>query len=113
ALHRALVTQPSALLLDEPLPALDHSIQSRIMDDLRRANESHRIPIIYVTHSHREVYTLVDQAIVIDSVRVIARGTPHEVLDRPEQSTLANLAGFENVFDAGVIERRARAGHVW
>ena len=110
ALARALVTEPSVLLLDEPLSALDQTIQSRIMDDLRRANEARRIPMLYVTHSHREVYTLGHQAVVIDTGRVIARGTPHEVLDRPEQSVLANLAGFENVFDALVIERRERAG---
>jgi molybdate transport system ATP-binding protein len=110
ALARALVTEPSLLLLDEPLSALDHTIQSRIMDDLRRANEARRIPMIYVTHSHREVYSLGQQAVVIDTGRVIARGTPHEVLDRPEQSVLANLAGFENVFDATVIDRRERAG---
>jgi molybdate transport system ATP-binding protein len=66
--------------------------------------------MLYVTHSHREVYTLGHQAVVIDTGRVIARGTPHEVLDRPEQSVLANLAGFENVFDAVAIERRERAG---
>jgi molybdate transport system ATP-binding protein len=110
ALARALVTEPSVLLLDEPLSALDQTIQSHIMDDLRRANETRRIPMLYVTHSHREVYTLGHQAVVIDTGRVIARGTPHEVLDRPEQSLLANLAGFENVFDAIVIERRERAG---
>ena len=110
ALARALVTEPSLLLLDEPLSALDHAIQSRIMDDLRRVNEARRIPMIYVTHSHREVYALGIQAVVIDNGGVIARGTPHEVLDRPEQSVLANLAGFENVFDATVVERRERAG---
>jgi molybdate transport system ATP-binding protein len=98
------------LLLDEPLSGLDHAIQTRIMDDLRRANEARRIPIVYVTHSHREVYALGDRAIVIDNGRVIADGTPHEVLDRPGQSVLANLAGFENVFDATVVERRERAG---
>jgi molybdate transport system ATP-binding protein len=110
ALARALVTKPSMLLLDEPLSALDHAIQSRIMDDLRRANDADRIPMIYVTHSHREVYTLGERAVVIDNGHVIASGTPHEVLDRPEQSVLANLAGFENVFDAVVEERRDRAG---
>jgi molybdate transport system ATP-binding protein len=110
ALARALVTEPSLLLLDEPLSALDHAIQSRIMDDLRRANEARRIPMIYVTHSHREVYTLGERAIVIDNGRVIASGTPHDVLDRPEHGVLANLAGFENLFDAIVVERRERAG---
>jgi molybdate transport system ATP-binding protein len=110
ALARALVTEPSLLLLDEPLSALDQTIQSRIMDDLRRANQARRIPMLYVTHSHREVYTLGQQAVVIDAGRVIARGTPHEVLDRPEQTVLANLAGFENVFNGVVVERRERAG---
>ena len=110
ALARALVTEPSLLLLDEPLSALDHVIQSRIMDDLRRANETRRIPMIYVTHSHREVYTLGERAIAIDKGRVIASGTPHDVLDYPESGVLANLAGFENVFDATVVERRERAG---
>jgi molybdate transport system ATP-binding protein len=110
ALARALVTKPSLLLLDEPLSALDHAIQSRLMDDLRRASESGRIPMVYVTHSHREVYTLGERALVIDNGRVIASGTPHEVLDRPEQRVVANLAGFENVFDAVVVERRERAG---
>jgi molybdate transport system ATP-binding protein len=110
ALARALVTEPSLLLLDEPLSALDHAIQMRIMDDLRRANEARRIPMMYVTHSHREVYTLGERAVVIDSGRVIASGTPHDVLDRPDQGVLANLAGFENVFTATVLERRERAG---
>jgi molybdate transport system ATP-binding protein len=110
ALARALVTEPSMLLLDEPLSALDHAIQSRIMDDLRRVNEARRIPMIYVTHSHREVYTLGERAIVIDSGRVIASGTPHEVLDHPERGVVANLAGFENIFDATIVERHERAG---
>jgi molybdate transport system ATP-binding protein len=110
ALARALVTEPSLLLLDEPLSALDHAIQSRIMDDLRRVNEARRIPMIYVTHSHREVYTLGERAVVIDHGQVIASGSPHEVLDHPERGVVANLAGFENVFDAAIVERRERAG---
>jgi molybdate transport system ATP-binding protein len=110
ALARALVTEPSLLLLDEPLAALDHTIQSRIMDDLRRSNETRRIPILYVTHSHREVYALGQRVVAIDNGRVIAVGSPHEVLDHPERGVLANLAGFENVFDATVVERRERAG---
>ena len=70
------------------------------MDDLRRVNEARRIPMIYVTHSHREVYTLGERAMVIDDGQVIASGSPHEVLDHPERGVVANLAGFENVFDA-------------
>jgi molybdate transport system ATP-binding protein len=110
ALARALVTDPSLLLLDEPLSALDHAIQSRIMDDLRAWNDRRRIPVLYVTHSHREVFGLGDRVIVLDGGRVLSAGTPHEVLDHPEQGLLASLAGFENIFDAVVSERHERAG---
>jgi ABC-type molybdate transport system ATPase subunit len=45
------VTNPTALLLDEPLTALDNATESKILDDLRAWNAAHEIPILYVTHS--------------------------------------------------------------
>jgi molybdate transport system ATP-binding protein len=110
ALARALVTDPSLLLLDEPLSALDHAIQSHIMNDLRRWNEERRSAIVYVTHAHREVFALGERAVVLDRGRILASGSPHEVLDHPAHPLLASLAGFENVFEAVVMERRERAG---
>ena len=110
ALARALVTEPSILLLDEPLSALDLGIQSRIIDDLRRWNDAHRIPVLYVTHAHREVFALGDRVVALEQGRVVATGSPHEVLDQPSRESLASLAGFENVFDAVVVEHRAEAG---
>ena len=110
ALARALVTDPAALLLDEPLSALDHVTQSHIIDDLRRWNAAREIPILYVTHSHREVFALGDRVIVLDNGRVAAAGTPHDVLEMPEQASLAKLAGFENVMDAAVVTRKPDAG---
>jgi molybdate transport system ATP-binding protein len=110
ALARALVTDPNALLLDEPLSALDYAIQLHIMEDLRRWNAARRIPILYVTHSHREAFALGDRLTALEQGRILATGSPHEVLDHPAQAPLAALAGFENVFDATVIERRQSAG---
>ena len=110
ALARALVTQPAALLLDEPLSALDYAIQLHIMDDLRRWNAERRIPILYVTHSHREAFALGERLIALERGRILASGSPHEVLDHPSQAPLAELAGFENVFDAIVTVRRERTG---
>jgi molybdate transport system ATP-binding protein len=110
ALARALVTNPDALLLDEPLSALDYAIQLRIMDDLRQWNAARRIPILYVTHSHREAFALGERLIALEHGRVATSGTPHEVLDHPAQASLAELAGFENLFDAAVSARRERAG---
>lgn len=100
ALARALVTDPRILLLDEPLAALDASTKARIIDDLRRWNQVHRIPILYVTHSREEVMALGERVLVMDQGRIIAQGTPHEVLRAPLQETVAQLAGFENIFDA-------------
>jgi molybdate transport system ATP-binding protein len=102
ALARSLVTDPCLLLLDEPLAALDAATKAKIIDDLRRWNQSHRIPILYVTHSREEVLALGERVIVLDHGRIVARGTPHEVLRAPLQETVAQLAGFENIFDATV-----------
>ena len=102
ALARALVTDPCVLLLDEPLAALDAVTKSKILDDLRRWNQAHGIPILYVTHSREEVLALGERVLVMEQGRIIAHGTPHEVLSAPLQETVAQLAGFENIFDATV-----------
>ena len=103
ALARSLVTAPCILLLDEPLAALDAPTKGRILDDLRAWNEAHRIPILYVTHSREEVFALGERVVVLDRGRVLAQGTPHDVMSAPRQETVAQLAGFENIFDATVL----------
>lgn len=110
ALARALVTDPQVLLLDEPLAALDAATKSRIVDDLRAWNQGHGIPILYVTHSREEVFALGERVLVLDRGRIVAEGTPHEVLEAPWQETVAQLAGFENVFDARVESRHEDRG---
>jgi molybdate transport system ATP-binding protein len=110
ALARSLVTDPSLLLLDEPLSALDHATQSRIIDDLRAWNVAHRIPILYVTHAHREVFALGERVVALEHGGIIAVGTPHEVMETPAHETLALIAGFENFFTASVTTRRVEAG---
>ena len=109
-LARALVTDPDILLLDEPLSALDHATQSRIIADLRQWNEDRRIPILYVTHSQREVFALGERVLVVENGRIVADGTPQHVMDSPSHESLAALAGFENLLDAFVVQRRAEAG---
>ena len=103
ALARALVTRPRVLLLDEPLTALDAVTKARILDDLRAWNRRHQIPILYVTHDREEVFALGENAMVLEEGRIVARGSPHEVLHRPQSETVAQLAGFENIFDGSVI----------
>ena len=103
ALARALVIDPAILLLDEPLAALDAATKSKIVDDLRAWNQEHRIPVVYVTHSRDEVFALGERVVVLENGRPIAQGTPHEVMTAPRQETVAQLAGFENIFDATVV----------
>jgi molybdate transport system ATP-binding protein len=103
ALARALVTDPCLLLLDEPMAALDASTKSKIIEDLRVWNNDHRIPILYVTHSREEVFALGERVLVLENGRLIAQGTPHEVMSAPRQETVALLSGFENIFDATVV----------
>jgi len=110
ALARSLVTNPRVLLLDEPLSGLDYGTQTHIIADLRRWNADRAIPVLYVTHAHREVFALGERVIVLDGGRIQADGAPHEVLEAPARHGLAQIAGFENVFEAVVVSSRAEWG---
>jgi molybdate transport system ATP-binding protein len=110
ALARALVIDPTILLLDEPLAALDVVTKSKIVDDLRAWNHEHGVPIVYVTHSREEVFALGDRVIVLENGRSVAQGTPHEVMSAPRLETVAQLAGFENIFDATVTAEHEERG---
>ena len=102
ALARSLVTGPSVLLLDEPLSSLDERIKSSIIDDLHEWNEAHRIPMLYVTHSHEEVLALGQKAIVLQGGRIMAEGSPLDVVSPHRREIMAPSQRFENFFDATV-----------
>jgi len=102
ALARSLVTNPAALLLDEPLSGLDAATESKILDDLRDWNAAHGIPILYVTHSPQEAFAVGERVVVLQSGRILAQGMPQDVLATPRHETIAQMVGFENVFDATV-----------
>ena len=110
ALARALVTQPSVLLLDEPLAALDLPVRMKIADDLRRSIQELPIPVLYVTHSRDEVFMLGERMLMLERGKIIAEGTPHQVMSAPRSETVAQLAGFENVFDAKVTSIHEERG---
>ena len=84
ALARSLVTNPRALLLDEPLAALDRPTRKRILDDLRAWNQTHQVPILYVTHSVREALALGERILIMRQGRIVASGVPAELLDPQE-----------------------------
>jgi len=104
ALARALVTEPRALLLDEPLTGLDAELKSSIVDDLRAWNAAKRIPILYVTHSREEVDALGERVIALEGGHVVSSGAPMDVLDAPRRKRLAQTAGFENLLVGTVLD---------
>ena len=103
ALARALILEPRVLLMDEPLAALDRPAKSSLVNDLRKWNQNHRIPILFVTHNGEEVFALGNEVIILDSGKIAAQGLPHEVMRAPRLETVAQLSGFENIFDATVV----------
>jgi molybdate transport system ATP-binding protein len=110
ALARSLVTDPDYLLLDEPLAALDKGTKAKIIDDLRQWNEARSIPILFVTHSPEEAFALGERVVVIEAGEVVAQGMPQDVLTQPRHETVAQIVGFENVFDATVTALNERQG---
>jgi molybdate transport system ATP-binding protein len=110
ALARALVLEPEALLLDEPLAALDIPTRGLILDDLRHWSSARPIPILYVTHSRDEVFALAHRVLVFEKGTVIAEGTPQQVLDAPAREWTALAAGFENLFDVVVSAQHQAEG---
>jgi molybdate transport system ATP-binding protein len=112
ALARSLVTEPCVLLLDEPLSSLDTQTKSGIIDDLRGWNETRRIPMLYVTHNHEEVFALGEQVIALKQGRVVAQGAPLDVVPKARRETMVQFAGFENLLEATVISITEHLGTI-
>src|SRR5262245_3797446 len=100
ALGRALLMNPRALLLDEPLAALDAARKTEILPYLDRLVRETMIPMLYVSHSLDEVARLADRMVVIDTGRVIAEGSLFDVTQR-----LDLIAGKE-LLPGAVLEAR-------
>jgi len=80
ALARALYSGPDALLLDEPLAAVDLARRRLILDVLTAIRDDLQVPLVYVTHSPEEARAIADYAIVLDEGKVVAAGAPGDVL---------------------------------
>ena len=110
ALARALVTEPRALLLDEPLSALDPGTKARIMDDLRAWILRCSIPVLYVTHSREEVFAMALRAIALENGRIVGEGTPREVLRGAQHEAIAEWSALENILRGVIVERHEEQG---
>lgn len=98
AIARAVVTEPKALLLDEPLSALDTQTREILREELNRIHLKTRITIVHVTHNFEEVFSLGDSVAVMNGGNVVQVGRPVEVFKRPNSEFVANFVGIENLF---------------
>ncbi len=105
ALARALVNLPKALLLDEPLGALDLKLRHAMQFELKRIQREVGITFIYVTHDQEEALTMSDRIAVMSDGRVEQIGTPTEIYDNPATVFVAGFIGQANLWPAMTTNR--------
>lgn len=103
ALARSLVTEPSVLLLDEPLGALDLKLRQQLQDELKRIQRQVGITFVFVTHDQEEAMAMSDRIAVVNKGLVEQLGTPQEIYDAPRTLFVANFIGDTNVFSGSVV----------
>jgi spermidine/putrescine transport system ATP-binding protein len=97
ALARALVNRPRALLLDEPLAALDLKLRQAMQIELKRIQREVGITFIFVTHDQNEALTMSDRLVVMNAGRIEQLGEPREVYERPRTRFVAGFIGTSNL----------------
>lgn len=97
ALARALITDPEALLLDEPLSALDPFLKIRMRAELKKLQTRLGITFVHVTHSQEEAMALADLIVVMNNGRIEQAATPRQVFERPATAFVARFMGDHNV----------------
>ncbi len=104
ALARALVFNPSVLLMDEPLGALDKKLREHMQLEITQITRSLSITVIYVTHDQDEALTMSDRIAVMNNGYIEQLGTPGEIYDEPTNYFVADFIGESN-FMEGVLEK--------
>jgi spermidine/putrescine transport system ATP-binding protein len=102
AMARALINDPSVLLLDEPLGALDLQLRLQMQDELRRLHKSLGNTFIFVTHDQGEAMAMSDRIAVMDQGHILQIGTPEDIYEAPRTRFVADFVGHTNVFDGHV-----------
>lgn len=100
SIMRAIMYEPSLLLLDEPFSALDTNLRLGLRKLVLKLRDELKIPMIFVTHDLEEGYFICDKTIIIEDGKVIARGKKKEVFTSPTNLKQAIFVGFSNIFKA-------------
>jgi ABC-type Fe3+/spermidine/putrescine transport system ATPase subunit len=102
ALARALAPSPRLLMLDEPLGALDHTLRTQLIQELRAILHQSQIPVIYVTHDREEAFGLADRLVILHDGVILQEGSPEELFEQPATAWVAEFLGLGNLV-AGVV----------
>jgi spermidine/putrescine transport system ATP-binding protein len=102
ALARALVNRPQALLLDEPLGALDVKLRKQMQFELKRIQHELGTTFVYVTHDQEEALAMSDRIAVMNNGRVEQVGSPRDIYEQPSTAFVADFIGSLNAFELGV-----------
>jgi spermidine/putrescine transport system ATP-binding protein len=108
ALARALVNRPAALLLDEPLGALDFKLRKEMQLELKRIQQRTGTTFVYVTHDQEEALTMSDRIAVMSNGKVEQLADPRTLYERPASAFVAGFIGVSNLVE--LREPRARGG---
>jgi putative spermidine/putrescine transport system ATP-binding protein len=104
AVARAVVINPTVLLLDEPLSNLDAKLRVETREELRRLQREVGVTTIFVTHDQEEALTISDRVAVMQSGKLEQVGTPEELYNRPQSLFVASFIGSSNLWSARVAE---------
>jgi spermidine/putrescine transport system ATP-binding protein len=103
ALARALVNRPRALLLDEPLGALDLRLRKQLQIELKRIQRDVGITFVHVTHDQEEAMSMADTIAVMHGGRIEQAGSATDLYERPGTEFVANFLGVSNLIDAKLL----------
>jgi len=109
ALARALVKRPRALLLDEPLAALDKKLRGETQFELMHLRQKLGLTFMIVTHDQEEAMTVADRIGVMDRGRLVQVATPPEIYEQPNSRWVADFIGEVNLIEGRVAETGASA----
>ncbi|MEU4658800.1 ABC transporter ATP-binding protein [Streptomyces sp. NPDC023723] len=104
ALARALATEPSLVLMDEPLSNLDAQLRARMRDEIRQIQRRTGITVLYVTHDQSEALSMSDRVVVMNKGVIQQVGDPWTLYHRPANGFVATFVGEANVVPAVVVD---------
>ncbi len=103
AVARALVIEPTALLLDEPLSNLDAVLRKRMRYDLRQLQKQLGITTIFVTHDQAEAFEMSDRVVLLNNGKIEQVGSPEELYDTPTSRFVGEFIGDANFIEGRVV----------